>query len=112
MIIEGRQPGGLVVRFFVRGKMMFDGVVNQYGMLSILTCFLRMGTVCLLFEQVDVIFVMNWLELNQVFTNCFDKFVQCVADCKSSSDVKVVLFLTLKMLWIRDSCLPVKLGSL
>ncbi|XP_050920025.1 uncharacterized protein LOC127137622 [Lathyrus oleraceus] len=36
----------------------------------------------------------------------------CVADCKSSSDVKVVSFLTLKILWIRDSCLSVKLGSL
>ena len=81
-------------------------------MLSILTCSLRMCTVFIFLEQVDIILGMNWLELNQVFTNYFDKLVQCVADCKSSGDGKVVLFLTLKMLWIRDSCLPVKLGSL
>lgn len=53
--------------------------------------------VCILLEQVDFILRMNWLELNQVFTNCFDKFVQYVADCKSSGDFELVLFLTLKM---------------
>lgn len=47
-----------------------------------------------------------------MFINCFDKLVQCAADCKSSGDVEVELFLTLKMLRIRDSCMPVKLGCL
>ncbi|XP_050889276.1 uncharacterized protein LOC127094491 [Lathyrus oleraceus] len=40
--------------------------------------------VCILLEQVYVILIMNWLELNQVFTNCIVKLVQCVVDCKSS----------------------------
>ncbi|XP_050878025.1 uncharacterized protein LOC127081840 [Lathyrus oleraceus] len=35
-----------------------------------------MCTVCLLLEQVDVVLGMNWLELNQVFTNCFDRSIQ------------------------------------
>ena len=68
--------------------------------------------VCILLEQVDVILRMNLLELNQVYTNCFDKLVKCVDDCKSSGDGKVLLFITLKMLWIQDSCMPAKLGSL
>ena len=68
--------------------------------------------VCILLEQVDVILRMNYLELNQVFTNYFDNLVQCVADCKSTSNVEVVLFLTLKILWIQDSCMSVKLGCL
>ncbi|XP_050915604.1 uncharacterized protein LOC127130679 [Lathyrus oleraceus] len=42
--------------------------------------------VCILLEQVDVILGINWLELNQVFTKCFDKLVQCAADCKCSDD--------------------------
>lgn len=67
-------------------------------MLSILTCSLRMCTFCISLEQVNVILGVNWLELNHVFTSCFDKFVQCVTDCKSSGDVEVVLFPTLKML--------------
>ena len=45
-------------------------------MLSILTCFLSMCIVCLSLEQVDVILGMNWLELNKVFTNYFDKSMQ------------------------------------
>ncbi|XP_050878143.1 uncharacterized protein LOC127081958 [Lathyrus oleraceus] len=49
-----------------------------------------MCTVCILLEQVDVILGMNWLELNQMFTNCFDKLVQCAAYCKSPTDVKIV----------------------
>lgn len=56
--------------------------------------------VCILLEQVDVILGINWLELNHVFTNYFDKLVQFAAKCKSSGDVEVMLFLTLKMLWI------------
>ena len=67
-------------------------------MLSILTCSLRMCTVCISLKQVDVILGVNWLELNQVFTSCFDKLVQCVADCMSLGDVEVVLFPTLKVL--------------
>ncbi|XP_050908678.1 uncharacterized protein LOC127122380 [Lathyrus oleraceus] len=59
--------------------------------------------VCILLEQVDVILGINWLELNQVFTNCFDKLVQYAADGKCSDDGKVVLFLTLKMLPVQDS---------
>ncbi|XP_050876252.1 uncharacterized protein LOC127079947 [Lathyrus oleraceus] len=45
-----------------------------------------MCMVCILLEQVDVILGINWLELNQVFTNCFDKLVQCAAHCKCSDD--------------------------
>ena len=44
-------------------------------MLSILTCSLRMCTVCISLKQVDVILGVNWLELNQVFTSCFDKLI-------------------------------------
>lgn len=76
------------------------------------TCSLRICIVCIWLEQVDVILGMNWLELNKVFTNCFNKLVQCVVDCKSSGNAEVVLFLTLKMLWIPNFCLPAKLGCL
>lgn len=71
-----------------------------------------MCTVCIWLEQVEVILGMSWLELSQVFTNCFDKLVQCAINCKSSCDAEVVLFLKLKMLWIRDSCLSAKLECL
>lgn len=71
-----------------------------------------MCTVCISLEQVDVILGMNLLDLNQMFTSCFNKLVQCAADCKSSNNVDVLLFLTLKMQGIRESCMPVKLGCL
>ena len=47
-----------------------------------------------------------------MYTNGFDKLVQCAIDCKSSGNVEVVLFLTLKMQEIQDSCLSIKLGCL
>lgn len=42
--------------------------------------------VCLLLEQVDVSLRMNWLELNQVVTNCFDKSMQFL---ESNEDVNL-----------------------
>lgn len=45
-------------------------------MLNILTCFLRMCIICISLEQVDFIIGMNWLDLNQVFTNFFYKSMQ------------------------------------
>ena len=43
----------------------------------------------ILLEQVDVIVGMNWLELNQVFTNYFDKLVQCAADARAHVMLKL-----------------------